>query len=382
MVDISSLSLDDSTERWGQPIEERSVPLSPLGFPVPWESADVAALHLEASLVWRDASVRIESRAAVLGREEDACRFLYQQVDGDREIVARIGRCSASHPEARAGLMFRTSLAPSAPAVFFGINVAQGDVFEWRAAKGESTSSQFTPSLPGVRWYKLRREGEIFSAYRSRDGVRWLLAGRTNLALPAVMFVGLTAAGITDYRLHTAVFEHPAQNRRLAAGSRPRAELVSGSVVESPSLEFDRDGLRFAGVQQRPAVRLAQLARILFQPVPGRLEARLRIGQPGVLLTSGEFIEGDPRELVDGTLVLDSVTAGMQRLDVVNQVVAAVFRPVVRPPASSGVRMQDGSEWRSNELRIDGRMLEIHEPALGVCRLPLSDLAGLERFSR
>lgn len=283
-------------------------------------------------------------------------------------------------PRARAGLMFRTSLAPSAPAVFFGINVAQGDVFEWRAAKGEPTTSQFTPSLPGVRWYKLRREGELFSAYRSRDGVRWLLVGRTNLAFPAGLFVGLTAAGITDYRLHTAVFEHAVQNRRLPSASRPRAELVSGSVVESPSLEFDRDGLRFAGVQRRPVVRVAQLARIIFQPVPGRLDARLRIGQPGVLLTSGEFIEGDPRELVDGNLLLDSVLTGVQRLDVVNQVVAVVFRPVVRSPASCSVRMQDGSEWRSADLRIEGRTLEIHEPALGVCRLPLSDLAGFERF--
>ena len=380
--EIRTLSLQNSTGAATWSASDPVILMSPQGLPVPWESADISAFPLKASSSWQDGTFRIESRAAVLGRDEDACRFLYQPVWGDREILARIGRCSPSHPEARAGLMFRSNLDPASPSLFFGMSVSHGDVLEWRLGNAEPSASQSTPTLPGVRWYKLRRQGDIFSAYRSRDGARWLLVGRTNLSFPPSMLVGITGAGITDYRLHTAVFEHAMQQRRLGGVLRVRTELVSGSVVESPSLEFDHEGLRFGGVQSRPSVRREQVARIVFQPVPGRLDARLRIGQPGVLLTSGEFLEGEPRGLEDGTLLLDSVLTGVQHLDVVNQVLGIVFGPTVRGVISYEIRMQDGSVWRATDIRIVGRSLEIQEPVLGGCRLPLSDLASLQRDIR
>ncbi|HAM71116.1 MAG TPA: hypothetical protein DCM86_05685, partial [Verrucomicrobiales bacterium] len=239
-----------------------------------------------------------------------------------------------------------------------------------------------TPAIPGMRWFKLQRSGELISGYRSRDGARWVLASQTRLPLPKSLWCGVAAAGLTDARTHSAVFEHVAVARRFPSPYRVQAELRSGSMVEAPGLDFDEEVLRFHGTQSRPAVRREHLARLLFQPVPGRLEPRLRLGQPGVLVTSGDFLEGEVRGLADGWILLDSVLSGARRLDVINQVTAVVLWPATRGRAPYEIRMRDGSIWRATSAAISGHALRIQEPLLGECELPLPDLLSFEAPAR
>lgn len=235
-----------------------------------------------------------------------------------------------------------------------------------------------SPVLPGVRWYKLKREGDEFSAYRSRDGIRWLLVGQTNLVLPTDTLMGLTAAGISEFRGHSASFEGVRHERRMVNQVPVRTELVSGSVIESSWMEIDSSGLRFSGIQARPTVRRDQVARILFHSIPGRMEARIRSGQPGVLLTTGDFLEGEVRSISEGSLLLDSVLFGQRRLDVVNLVLAVVMRPAAKPRFAYEVHTIDGSTWRALSVSIVDYGLSIQEPMIGTCVLPVSDLVSLE----
>jgi hypothetical protein len=278
--------------------------------------------------------------------------------------------------------MLRADQEATSPAVFWGATGGIGDVCEWRAPGANSFLTEAVATVPGMRWFKLQRAGRLISAYRSRDGARWILAGQTNLDLPAALWVGVAAAGVTESRTQSAVFEHVAVARRFPGAYRVRTELRSGSVVESPGLDFDRARLRFHGVETRPTVFRDQVSRILLQPIPGRLEPRLRIGQPGVLLSTGDFLEGEVRGVEDGWILLDSVLTGLRRLDLVNQVSAMVFRPSSRSRSPYEIRMRDGSLWYAESVAVDGARMRIVEPLLGECDLPLPDVRSYESTGR
>ncbi|MBL9166877.1 MAG: hypothetical protein JNN07_03985 [Verrucomicrobiales bacterium] len=348
------------------------------GLPFPWEMGDIGSPAGPVNVYYSGGTYRFESKFSSLGQGVDAARFVFERIRGDREFVTRIARSTPIHEQARAGMMFRSTLNESSPGIFWGTMGGTHDICEWRTAAGGPMESFSAPVLPGVRWYKLKREGDEFSAFRSRDGVRWLIVGQTNVALPSDMLMGLTAAGVSEFRGHSASFESVRHERRMVNQVPVRTELVSGSVIESSWMEIDSGGLRFSGIQARPLVRRDQVARILFHSIPGRLETRLRSGQPGVLLTTGDFIEGEVRSISEGTMVLDSVLFGQRRLDVVNLVLAVVMRPTEKPAFAYEVHTVDGSTWKALSVTMVDYGLSIQEPLIGTCVLPVSDLVSLE----
>lgn len=379
VADIQALWLDSSDIAPAvPPAASLSPELTPTGLPFPWEMGDIGSPPGVANVFYSGGTYRFESKFCSLGQGVDATRFVFERIRGDREFVARIARNTPVHEQARAGLMFRVSLNETAPGIFWGNMGGTTDICEWRTASGGVMESFSAPVLPGVRWYKLKRDGDEFSAFRSRDGIRWLLVGQTNLVLPADVLMGITAAGITEFRGHSASFEGVRHERRMVNPVPVRTELVSGSVVESSWMEMDSGGLRFSGIQARPPVRRDQVARILFHSIPGRLEARIRSGQPGVLLTTGDFVEGEVRSISEGILLLDSVLFGQRRVDVVNLVLAVVLRPASRPTYAYEVHTIDGSSWRATSVSIVDYGLSIQEPLIGTCVLPVSDLVSLE----
>lgn len=376
--DISHLWLDQPEPLALETNSDATPEEAKLDLPFPWEFADIGSPPGIVAHSYRDGLFRIDSRSAALGQGADAARFIFERIRGDREIVARVIRCTPTHAHARAGLMFRASLNETSESIFLGATAGDGDVCEWRSTNGGGMDVLASPSQPGMRWFKLKRQGDLFSAYRSKDGLRWMLLCETNLVFPKDLLVGLTGAGIVELPTHAAVFEHVRHQQRMPSPFPIRTELVSGSSVESVGMELEGSEVRFYGLHTIPAVKRDHVARILFQPVPGRMEARLRIGQPGVLLTSGEFIEGQVRSLLDGTLLLDSVLIGQRRFDAANQIIGAVLAPQTRIPAAHEIRMVDGSFWRVNSMDLESLYLRVTEPVLGACRLPLSDLASIE----
>ena len=217
------------------------------------------------------------------------------------------------------------------------------------------------------------------SAFRSRDGVRWVLACRTDIPLHRDLWVGLAAAAPNTYRSSSVSYEHVQHEQRMRSSHGVRVELVSGSVLQCVELEYDTDVLRFFGPESRPRVPLEQIARIVFQSIPGRAERRLQIGQPGALLTTGDFVEGTPRSLIEGMLTIDSVLLGRTRADSVNEVIAVVFRPSRPSDSRYRVELRDGSVFRTRSLAVEGYSLKLHEPALGECLVSLADVASFER---
>lgn len=158
-----------------------------------------------------------------------------------------------------------------------------------------------------------------------------------------------------------------------------QVELKGGSIIACRSLEVDGGLIRFRGLESRPRVRVDDVARLVYQTLSSRYERRLQSGQHGVLLTSGDFIEGEPTRLIEGWLTLDSVLFGRRRVDVVNEAVAISLAVVQRADARYEITLLDGSVFRARDIALEGYRLRLEEPTLGVCFLPLAEISLVER---
>jgi hypothetical protein len=162
----------------------------------------------------------------------------------------------------------------------------------------------------------------------------------------------------------------------------PQVELQSGSMHLGYIESMDDTAVYFEGRFGKESVSRGGVANIRFQPLPSRVPPALNEGRAGVLLTSGEFIEGECRGVSAGRVVISSVPLGLVRYDVNSEVVVVVMRK--RSLSSSHpyeMKLVNGSVWRGLEVAIDPMGVVIREPMLGLRRFPLHEVAEFRRRS-
>lgn len=332
--------------------------------------------------------LRIQSGGEYIGGSRDSCYFLYRAVKGRSEVVARILRVPFTSPGTQAGLMIRGGLGPDAPNAFIGLTGNQAGVWQWRPSRGEATSTKPRLDMQVPYWLKLKREGDILLAYESRSGRTWTLVDKISLPLPEEIFVGIAVAGAREIkhqhargstvRLQTADIDSLREGPSLPVSSFiPQARLRSGSVVAGRIFSTDGDTIKFAGPVYKPVLPISEVAHLQFQWLSGRQGERVGLGRPGVLLTSGEFVEGEFRGLQDDRVRMSSVLFGLRQYDLNNQVVAVVLRTMAPVRTPYEIETWDGSVWRADSIEIGENEVVIREPVLGIVRIPTYELRSV-----
>ena len=227
----------------------------------------------------------------------------------------------------------------------------------------------------------MKREGSTFTALRSRNGAQWAVVDKVTMTATKDLYVGMAVVGVRGNLLNESVFEQveegPALRNRWFT---PQVELQSGSMQLGYIETMDDTVIRFENFAAKDPVSRAGVANIRFQPLPSRLAWALNEGRPGVLLTSGEFIDGECRGVSAGRVVVSSVPLGLVRYDVNSEVIALVLRKRgVSVAHSYEMKTVDGSVWRGLDVAIDRMGLVIREPMLGLRRIPLHELAEFRR---
>ena len=134
----------------------------------------------------------------------DSFRFVHTQRTGDFDIATRMESLDKADLYTKAGLMVRESLAANARNVMslvFPTNEARnnntgGYEFQSRDTTGGASAAIYPGNpQPPVRfpnaWLRLKRAGDVFTAYYSRDGVNWTLYATKTLALPSTVYFGM-----------------------------------------------------------------------------------------------------------------------------------------------------------------------------------------------
>ncbi len=187
--------------------------------PGPWASQDVGAVGLRGRARFDGAAFRVCGAGQDTCCKKDQLHFVYQPLDGDGEISARVREIEFTDPEAKASLMIRESLKTASPQVSLGVTAAGALEFEHRSKTDSRIEIGGRASVPC--WLRLVRRGDLFTTYKSDDGANWIETGSRVVPMPARVYAGL---GVTSYNhaaLSTSIFERVTVNATSGAAMKP-----------------------------------------------------------------------------------------------------------------------------------------------------------------
>jgi hypothetical protein len=186
----------------GCPASGCSAPL-----PAPWADGDVGSPGAAGSASYSGGTFQIASAGADIYGTSDAFHFVYQNVSGDAEIVARVSSLTNTSQWAKAGVMARQSLDASSSFAYSALWPASGAFLEWRASSGTAADNGAVASLSPPYWVKLVRTGNEFSGFASPDGANWSPLGTMSVPMSDPIYIGLAVTSHADPTIATAAFD-------------------------------------------------------------------------------------------------------------------------------------------------------------------------------
>ncbi|MCB1129734.1 MAG: autotransporter-associated beta strand repeat-containing protein [Verrucomicrobiae bacterium] len=157
----------------------------------------------------------ISGAGADIGGTADSFHFIYQPLDDDCEIQARLTSADAG---AEAGVMIRETLDAGAANAFAFVSDGTA-AFQTRSTTGGSTTSHGSASFSLPCWLRLVRNGNTLAASVSADGNTWTPLGTTSVAMASTTYVGMAVGSGTAGVLAGAVFDNVDANAPPVLGN-------------------------------------------------------------------------------------------------------------------------------------------------------------------
>jgi hypothetical protein len=316
----------------------------------------------------------------LLYEEDDACQFVYQPLTGDGQIVARLTRLQPADPASGvlAGVMIRESMRTDARRVSM-LLAPNSALFVRRTNTGyrpESTDKEAEPPC----WLKLVRHGSEFRGYTSADGRIWSLQGVQRVEMQPDTFVGLTAVTGDKETWATASFDHV----EAIAGSPPLEFAARGFLTRGGTFlacevyAADETSIHFKRQGKSSTHPINDVSRIVYRPVLSEMAGGMRGSQNGVLLTSGDFLDGQIKSIRDGHLAVSSVLFGLRQLELKDEVMAVALRASGALVAPYTLRSADGTTFQARGIRTDDGQVFIDDTSLGMTKILASEIRQLQ----
>lgn len=177
--------------------------------PIPWTNRDIGGVGLAGSATYSNGTFTANGSGADIWGTADEFHFVYQSLNGDGQIVARVTGVENTDQFAKGGVMIREALTAGSRHVILDLKPNGGLEFMNRTAPNGTTSvvsGGTTVAIP--HWLKLVRSGNTFTASRSSDGINWTAVGTTNVTMAATVYFGLAVTSHNDAVLNTSTFDN------------------------------------------------------------------------------------------------------------------------------------------------------------------------------
>ena len=338
--------------------------------PEGWKSRDIGSVKVPGAAKCDEQGVfALTASGWGAWGAKDSLHFAYRTMKGDGQIIARVGKLDVSRGPVVAGVMMRASLEPDA-AMAGACLYPTGEVRLPRRPTGSQKDFRSGDELSPQSWVRLTRAGETVSAFRSADGKFWQLVDTHKVLMGDEVLVGVAAWTTGNAWSSSATVDsvtivpgtpgltyfpgagETAQGILLRDGNFVAARIVS--FDPAVGVKYDRDGR--AGVYATERV-----ARLVFSAGPADM-AGPAADKPGILLTSGDFIDGDITEIATKPVdwprppqlkaTARSVLFGAKSFEVAKEVIAIDFGAVEATPAAYEVRTGDGSVTRAKAVTV------------------------------
>ncbi len=342
----------------------------------PWQAEDIGSVKSAGSVDVASDLFRVRSVGTNIAGHSDAFHFVYRPCGGNCEIVARVVNVQP-HARSKAGIMIRESLSADSANVFFGLAGREGGTFQHRDGTGEDTLMESMPEVFVPYWLRLKRSGEAFTASVSRNGTRWVRCRSISLPMTENVWIGLAAAAGQEQIAGIATMDNIRQDVVVPHTTFiPQLHLQSGSVVVGPILTSDSGSF---SINSFPfSVPASTVSHVLFRWLPFRYTTQIATGTPGLLLTSGQFVEGSFNRLDQDRITLSSVLFGLKSFDAQTDVVALVFRrPFAETPLRNVIVLVNGTTLCVTNSRFENNEIFFNEESLGPCKVGMPELLWL-----
>jgi hypothetical protein len=176
-----------------QDVDDELLPLAN-----PWRSRDIGSPAVSGEAGMRDDKFLIRGSGDDIWNQSDAFHFVYQEVEGDADIKARVYSLEESDPWSKAGVMMRNSLQASSRHAMMIISPENGAAFQRRVQDGGGSTTTAGSGAQAPHWVRLVRRGDTFSAYESADGTSWERVDSETINMAEKIYVGLPVTSHDD----------------------------------------------------------------------------------------------------------------------------------------------------------------------------------------
>ncbi|HVS54498.1 MAG TPA: hypothetical protein VHD62_19235 [Opitutaceae bacterium] len=217
-----------------------------------WQDQDIGQVGAAGSVQRAGDFITVTGSGADIDGGADAFHFVAQPWSGDGELIVRVNSVANTAPWAKAGIMFRESLAPGSRYVMLAANPNGNSALLSRATSDGATQVTISAYADTPQWLKLVRQGSTFQAFQSHDGVRWGFVGSVTVD---------TRCGLRGTRRH-----QPRCRRALRRGVRRFQSLGAMGYRHAHGSKSDHE--------QRDQPNRCGLEQCLRRVLPGRDLAR------------------------------------------------------------------------------------------------------------
>lgn len=208
--------------------------------PSPWLNADIGGPVISGTASHSSGVFTVEAAGADIWDTSDQFHFVYQQFDGDVEVVARVDGITAQHAWSKAGVMIRATLAADSPHAYALVSAGKGVNFQRRAAAAALSTSTAASTAAAPAWVRAVRSGTKVTTSWSTDGATWTAIGSVTLPLGSAAYVGIavtshdasarTTATVSNVSVTPQALPPGQQNADIGAPAVAGSALFSGGV--------------------------------------------------------------------------------------------------------------------------------------------------------
>ena len=241
--------------------------------PSPWVSVDVGAPPVAGSASFNQGSFTVSGSGADIDGTADQFQFVYQQISGDADIIARVDSLTAVDAGSLAGVMIRGDLSAQSAHAFAMLS-SSGVSFRYRANAAESSSTSSSTTATTPQWLRLVRSGTEVSGYFSADGRSWRSIGTATIGLSARVYIGLAVSAHSSTAVASAVFSNvDAMPLSLPTGQ----SAVDIGSPRIPGTSSDRQGVYTITAGGTDIGGSSDEFRFVYQAVTGDVDIVARV---------------------------------------------------------------------------------------------------------